>query len=705
MLQNTETQGFPQNLEKIHSSQNGGPHLAAIDGMRAVAVLAVMLFHLSSDALPGGFVGVDIFFVISGYVVSGSIIRDRELPWSRFVSAFYARRFRRIVPALVLCLVVTFVAQTAFIPDAWLSRAIANTGKSAFLGFTNYSLIWNSDGYFAPATSFNPFTHMWSLAVEEQYYLFFPFIAYFSQKKDHTITVLLSRIILTLLVLLSILYCTWNSFFAPSQAYYLLPSRFWELGVGAAVYLIGPRRRQIVVDALGSRVVIASGLSCIALAMIFAGERQFPFPWAFPPVIGSVLLIFAISCGSQSIIVNALSCRPMVLVGLRSYSLYLWHWPVYTILRWTMGLARPLDLLIAVLFTISLAEMSYRFVERPALSSAAVRRWPDLFTIAAGLALLISGRAFASFVTAKSDWFSFTTVAANRIDWYPAPSKGTRSGAEICDTLQSDEGLNTAYFRPSKCAGHPALFGRKLFVVGDSHASAYDRMLEIAARQTGLTVVRFVKGGCPWFDFRRIEPVFEPDCPAFKAKVLEAISVESKPGDVVFVTSLRIPRLIGQTGFGSHEEEALQAYSRAATVKELPGEHELRDVADRLKAKGLRLLVDLPKPVLAAPPFRCSDPFNRMNPICEHGLTVDRLYLEHLRQPVVARLLKFAELKSEIAVWDPFPVLCPSGPKCSAFRNGRPIFFDGDHLSGYGNEVLANSFINELKTTFTDGLR
>jgi len=317
----------------------GQVYVPGIDGLRAIAVLAVMIFHLIPKALPGGFVGVDVFFVISGYVVTGSLLRDSELPFHRFITAFYARRFRRIVPALVVCLCVTVALSVALIPKAWLSESLEITGLRAFVGLSNFALITSDDGYFAPRAEFNPFMHTWSLAVEEQFYVLFPLMLYYWIGRPASPGAGTVRILFAMLCAASLVWCAWATVHAPSHAYYMLSSRFWELGLGATCYLMGDKQRMALKSAVGSSTLVVIGACLVTASLLFAQRTAFPFPWALPAVLGSAMLIVAMSTrGVDSWILRGLSLPPVVAVGLLSYSLYLWHWPVYTLLRWTVGL-------------------------------------------------------------------------------------------------------------------------------------------------------------------------------------------------------------------------------------------------------------------------------------------------------------------------------------------------------------------------------
>src|SRR5690554_3169726 len=155
------------------------PYVPAIDGLRAIAVLAVMVYHLNTSWLPGGFAGVDVFFVISGYVVSRSLVGRTGESFGQFLAGFYSRRIRRIIPALIVCLLVTSLFTVLFIPESWLSSTIRQVGLYAFFGLSNLALVWYQDDYFSPRAEFNPFVHTWSLGVEEQFYFIFPVLMFF----------------------------------------------------------------------------------------------------------------------------------------------------------------------------------------------------------------------------------------------------------------------------------------------------------------------------------------------------------------------------------------------------------------------------------------------------------------------------------------------------------------------------------------------
>jgi len=489
------------------------------------------------------------------------------------------------------------------------------------------------------------------------------------------------------MALFSLIYCAFVSRIQPSVAYYMLPSRFWELGTGSALALSYQRfaaPRKAVSEGLA-----LIGMLLIVVSLCFAREDAFPFPWAIPVVLGSAILIFLSASESSSIILRMLASRPFVFVGLLSYSLYLWHWPVYTLMRWTCGLNTPQTYIIALALTALLAFLSYRFVEQSFHKSRLVGTLSNRRTVGAGLVTSVLGVMFAIGVHAFPAVFSFTTVQRHHRDWYPDfitddPDTGN------CRVEVQNAGAGHTALIPHDCRRR-APAGR-LYVVGDSHADAYHRMLQLYAAQTGVRIDIFAMGGCPW------APVFEDSsaqsvaCTAFKKTVLEQLTTTSPPHSTVFLASLRVPRLSDQFGLDEKQTADLTTYLRA---REMPGMDEAKSLIRTLGQAGLTVIVDLPKPVFQAPPYRCSDWFNRENPICSAGLSVPRTKMLAYRQPVVAALRSLGS-PGQVIIWDPFPVLCPPAASCDAARDGRPLFFDGDHLSGYSNTLLLDSFTKAL---------
>ena len=321
-------------------------YFPSIDGLRAVAVLAVMIYHLAPNVLPGGFAGVDIFFVISGYVVTASLVGRQNQPLRQFILGFYARRILRIFPALIVCVVAVSILAVLFVPPvAWLGNSIRNTALFSIVGLSNYALIWSSDGYFSPRAEFNPFTHTWSLGVEEQFYLTAPAIVYFwlVSRSQAGAKRLVPLGILVLFALVSCGVAAYNSVTDPDAAFYLLPSRFWELACGVLLFQI-QHEREFRADYL-TRYGALLGSVLILCALAFSNKTLFPFPWALASVAGSALLIasFTVRDGRSSAVKRVLSTRPSVYIGKISYSLYLWHWPIFVMLRWTVGTRRCLD--------------------------------------------------------------------------------------------------------------------------------------------------------------------------------------------------------------------------------------------------------------------------------------------------------------------------------------------------------------------------
>lgn len=659
-------------MQTVHRAR-----LAGIDGLRAIAILSVVIYHLRGSLLPGGFTGVDVFFVISGYVISKSLAAQEWANFGDLILSFYRRRILRIFPALVVFLIVVSLLSILFIPDAWLSKPNKRTALTAFFGVSNFYLVNTADGYFSQQIPFNPFVHTWSLAVEEQFYLFFPLIFYgwLQAHKKEGVFHHLATWSLPAIGLASLGFAAYQSKVAPDQAFYLLPSRWWELAAGALLlqWQIRSQPRRFPIT-LNSESKLQCGALVLLFGFVFANEAQFPFPWAIVPMAGTLLMISGVTDANvRGGAVRAwVESTPMVYVGLISYSLYLWHWPVFSLLRWTIGMESLWIQASALVLAFALASVSYHFVENAFRFARKIQKSSNQLVIAVGL----TGVCAATLTIALLFRFDAAlglklSVTTNSRDWSASYNN-------------ADEGGNVA--------GRPKP-KRQIFVIGDSHAGAYETMVKTVASQLDAQAFVVTRLGCSFARLNRVA-VDDPRCQDFVNQTVEWVAQKAKPGDIVFLAELRIPRLANQLGL--IEEVDLKSPGK------LQSESAVRDRAlaqavalvQKFQKIGLHVMMDAPKPVFKSPAFRCADWFNRSNPVCKAGFLMNRAALLNLRAPTMASLDVLAGIHG-VYVWDPFPILCNSDV-CAAFDGEKPVFSDGDHLSGHGNRLLIPSFKNQL---------
>jgi peptidoglycan/LPS O-acetylase OafA/YrhL len=653
-------------------------YIPGIDGLRALAVLSVVAFHLHASLLPGGFSGVDIFFVISGYVVSGSLIRSETHGFGSFALEFYRRRIFRIYPALVVCLILAAALQTLVIPASWLSNTSNKTAIYAFFGFSNFALVWFNDGYFSPRVEFNCFTHTWSLAVEEQYYLLFPALLYFwlrTRASDRPWR-LAADWLIPVIVVLSLACSVAETSLAPQHAYYLLPSRFWELGMGALLNRWHLQSKLVPTSRIAAGTCIAAGLTLVAAGFIWSDPAHFPFPDALLAVAGSLLVLCGLSGGSISrrSIADILTNPVLRYIGRLSYSLYLWHWPVLVLFRWTVGLETVLNCSLALLLIGCLSVLSYYIVERP-FRTPAVSGLNPKFAMLIGLGCICCAFVLTKIIFRFQPQLTLS-VTRDRATWYPDAD---------------------ASFLSPRSRTQEDWQGRTLFVVGDSHAQAYSAMLNRLSLEHGAQVRLFAKASCPVVALIR-SPT--DDCAAFIDQSMMEIKRDARPGDVVFFASLRMHRLGDQWKvFDRHDLD--QQRIAAGTEPSASVYADAEAIVAAFDALPVTLIIDAPMPVFKSPAFRCADFYDAGNPICDAGFQVSRAETLNRRNFVMQELATLTLTHPQIRVWDPFPILCPRD-SCDAFDGKKPLFFDGDHLSGHGNDVLYPSFLGLMRSIWPD---
>jgi hypothetical protein len=388
---------------------------------------------------------------------------------------------------------------------------------------------------------------------------------------------------------------------------------------------------------------------------------------------------------------------PLRWLGRISYSLYLWHWPVFVMFRWTCGLDTPVKWIAASLVALAGAYLSWRYIENPVRRSPRFRAMGRWKVVAIGALVLTAGYQTHQYIDRHQHAWSLSTVERNADDWYPT-GKGKRKAITECGVLRPTletvgEGFRLSYVRAacSKPVDAP-----DVFAIGDSHAMAFGSMFEAYAEQTGARVTVYNNGGCPLLSLQP-EREDSPHCRASAEKAVSDLLGRLKPGDVVFLPSLRMPRFV----------DAWVRYPRSAVVDSIFSEPAVaarkgaaRDavrVLEQMSARGARVVLEAPNLLLNAPTYRCADVWTQHNPLCVLGTAVDRADFVRLRTPMATTINQLAAGVPGTTVFDPFPILCPPGPTCDGYRDGRPLFFDGDHMSGYGNRVLLPAFVAAMR--------
>jgi peptidoglycan/LPS O-acetylase OafA/YrhL len=448
-----------------------------IDGLRALAVMPVILFHAGFHVFSGGFIGVDVFFVISGYLITGILLADCSK--GQFsITRFYERRARRILPAL-FCVIV------ACLPFAWFSmlpEELARFGKSilAVIGFASNITFWLEEGYFSSGSELKPLLHTWSLAVEEQFYILFPLVLYLIRNASRRTQTLL----IGAAALASFALCEMAAYHFQTANFYLAPTRAWELLCGSLCACLGwqgTRRHAGWLAGLGLLLIVVS---------IFGLDGTLPFPshWALLPVGGSMLLILFASTDRGA--GRLLALPPFVGIGLISYSLYLWHQPVFAFARLlTAGPLSQGKMLGLVVLAIVLAVLSWRFVEQPFRKRSGIGEARLALPIAFGLAIVLAGTGGWLFLDKGAPWrFSLSRDPAISAMTKADPPPRAEGG-----DCQSDR---DGFANPCTIMPRPSA-AQRIALYGDSHAQALLPAFRELARQRGAELHYASFGGCP----------------------------------------------------------------------------------------------------------------------------------------------------------------------------------------------------------------
>lgn len=660
-----------------------------IDGLRAVAVLSVLAFHAFPNGFSGGFVGVDIFFVISGFLISGILFEQQRD--GRFSYAdFYARRIKRLFPTLIIVLACSLVAGWfLFYPMEFQDLGWQVFAGSAF--FANISLLLFSGGYFDGAAEYTPLLHLWSLGVEEQFYIFWPLIIglIWYRERHHALTIIALIALASLILNVSIVHSH------PSETFYLPLTRFWELLAGAmlAYRSTFPSENAWVPEPNTKEMLSWLGLLLIVTAL-FCLNKQHAFPgwWALLPVGGTALMIF--SGPDTRLAQTLLANRLMVFVGLISYPLYLWHWPLLVYARILMpdgpGLVITCGLLLCAFL---LAWISYRYVEGSLRHRSSHGPVPKvLFAILTVIALL--GLYFNKNEIPTRLMNPQTEAITDAMgDWeYP----GDQNFRKLKDF--STHKLNDSK-KPHQAA---------VMLIGDSHIEQYWSRLNHLANKTEranstLPALWFATyGSCPPIPQTNIvDPGFA--CHRFLEYALQQAQ-STRVTTVVFGAWWEIyfgkahglpanPPLLYDTGINNpaQQEKTPMALTSNQTQQALA---RFEQMLRKLKQQGKTVYV-----VLSNPSSGQYDPRRMINRVTAQVIPATPVDLEAFRQataPVTERIRK-AALAGGAIVLDPADSLCKNGQCPTVSAEGDPLYKDSNHLRPFYSAEGA-LFIDRIMT-------
>jgi peptidoglycan/LPS O-acetylase OafA/YrhL len=473
-----------------------------IDGLRALAILPVMLFHAGFKAFSGGFVGVDIFFVISGYLVTSVILT--ELKAGQFsILCFFERRIRRIVPALFLVMACCIPFSLLWlIPNSEMKDFARSLVAAAY--FTSNILYWTESGYFDAASELKPLLHTWSLSVEGQYYLLFPLclMALWRLNTSHIIA------ILTGIAILSFMVAQWGSVLKPSATFYLLPTRAWELLIGSLVALYLYKQPCYRFSNPLSELAGATGLFLIIFSIFFfSKETPTPSLYTLVPTVGTALILLFTT--QETVIGRIVGCKPLVAFGLLSYSAYLWHHPIFAYAR-HLGLSESdfIEFIALTLLSLGLSYLSYKFVELPFRGQKTISR-NRVFALASISVVFFT--TFGSFTYIKkgdlgqmsTEKLKFLTNFENSLpSWSYFEKTGIpekyRDDCNFYDvqkyrfntaTKEAVGSISSSCYLPSKGSD------RQVFIWGDSHAQQLYYGLRTAL-PSAFDVLQVASSGC-----------------------------------------------------------------------------------------------------------------------------------------------------------------------------------------------------------------
>lgn len=621
-----------------------------IDGLRALAVIAVIINHFNKDILPSGYLGVDIFFVISGFVITSSLAGRASKDFSDFLTGFYIRRIKRLVPALVLFAISTGLLICLFNPTPEVSL---KSGIASLFGFSNLYLFNQATDYFATAAELNVFTHTWSLGVEEQFYVLFPLLVW-STGFGRLTAGGAKNLFITIGTLSVVSLFSFVYLYGINQpaAYFLMPTRLWELGTGCLLFLgLGQLHKyRRILESISPTAIT------IAIIVVLWAPLRFAVPTTIAVVILTAVLIACIRPGTAAY--SLFTQKHVVYIGLVSYSLYLWHWSILSISRWTVGIywwTAPFQLALMIL----ICSLSYKYIEAPLRQA----QWSFSRLRSIGYGLLASFTASLFMTGLYFNAQHLSLYDENKEISY----KSHWSGWGECDYVKSS---HPDYGRCRYLDNKD--YSLRVVVFGDSHAGHLASGLKEISPNVPASFAVVLYKGC--------YPIQNAECSIIRDGYRWVL--DNPEVDLVILAAYH--------NLTTHQN---RLYEVTEDPNAMPDgslsivEKELRASIDVLTASGKWVLMIVDSHELLLDPELEIIPMSGM--FREPGL------LDVSHQPVIERNKSYYDMLDRLASENPRFKVFYSGSVfcdddvCKSDINGKPLFQSRDHLTPYGSEVLA----------------
>lgn len=696
-----------------------------IQGLRAIAVLLVLLYHAEVGLFPGGYIGVDIFFVISGFLITGHLIRTAEKHQKINLKDFYARRVRRILPAATVVLIVSAIASLVFLPiNRWDNIGSEIVASSFYL--VNWLFARNTD-YLNSFSAPSPLQHYWTLALEEQFYIIWPLLIVallFGLRRSKSGKAIenfqIRRFIqigALLITLPSLAFSVYVSNLYPSIAYFITPTRIWELGIGALVAAYSIRLEKVH-RSIGLLLGVLGLVSILFASLFFNSITVFPGYAALLPTLGAAAVIVGgMSNRTESGVGIFLKTTPMLWIGNLSYSLYLWHWPIIVIATyWLGGSITPLQGWILIAISFVPAWLSFKFVENP------VRDWDPIknnssSALKFGASLMLVSALAGAFVLTMQTQLRTNPERPNFISYsnkflaeenqvntkkrygaqalFENPDSAINTSSienvfpSISDALMDRPNyyLNGCESMPLEANDGSCIFGNpssdyEVVLVGDSHAGQWAPAIEQIATENNWKLQIITKNSCPFIGTATIRNnQFDSSCYQWNQEVMDYLIGENRPSHVIVSSSTYEPASVDDSTI--RNGEISQGYSLFWS--------QLIDANIDVTA-----ILDIPRPEIDYP--ECVARYSTNLARCE-------MSAESALDASGAREQQEAAKYLNIPVIQMTEKICPDGT-CRPIIGDVLVFRDGSHLTAtYAESLtldLAKALFNHSTLRFDD---